>query len=157
MEVKTPADLLRTPVDMFRRPKRHEGVVAPGRPDASYRAFELLYVCFIVTPFITGLGKLAGAIANWADFVHPSLAGPDQVLGFVKGLGVLELALALVVALHPRIGGFAVAAWLGAGIINLLAIPGHYGIALACFALGLCAIGMSFLAKDYQRGTTENR
>lgn len=153
MPITHPRDVLRTPVDVFSTPKRHEGVVAEGRPDPSYRAFELLYAAMAATPFIAGLGKIAGAMVLWEGYVHPSLVRGlgENLTPFIRTLGVAEVALALGVALMPRWGGYAVAAWLGLGIANFLLTPGHFGIALACAALAAAAVALSWLAKDFGR------
>ena len=57
----------------------------------------------------------------------------------------------MVVAIHPRLGGPVVAAWLFGIIVNLLLIPGFYDVALRDVGLFLAAIALSRLATTYDR------
>jgi hypothetical protein len=57
-----------------------------------------------------------------------------------------------VVALRPRFGGYLVAAWLGAIIINLLTLPGYFDVALRDFGLALGALALARLATVFSRG-----
>lgn len=45
-------------------------------------------------------------------------------------VGVIEICAGVAVALQPRYAAYAVAAWLGGIIIDLLAYSGYYDIAL---------------------------
>jgi hypothetical protein len=45
-------------------------------------------------------------------------------------VGVTEIIAGVVVAIHPRLGGPVVAAWLLGIIVNLPLIPGFYDVAL---------------------------
>jgi hypothetical protein len=49
----------------------------------------------------------------------------------------------------PRIGGYVVAAWLWAIIVNLLMMGEYYDIALRDFGLSLGAIALARLAIDF--------
>jgi hypothetical protein len=51
------------------------------------------------------------------------------------------------VAIAPRFGGYLVAAWLWAIIVNLLSIPGYFDIALRDFGLSLAALALAQLAE----------
>jgi hypothetical protein len=68
---------------------------------------------------------------------------------FMKAVGVIEIAAAVIVLVKPRYGAFIVAFWLWGIIINLLTIPGFYDIALRDFGLSLGALALGFLAKEY--------
>jgi hypothetical protein len=61
----------------------------------------------------------------------------------------MEIGTAALVAVKPRIGGIVVAAWLGAIILNLLALGGYYDIALRDLGLALGALALSRLAVVY--------
>jgi hypothetical protein len=52
----------------------------------------------------------------------------------------IEIIAGVVVAIHPRLGGPVVAAWLVGIIVNLLLIPGFYDVALRDFGLFLAAL-----------------
>ncbi|MDQ1483488.1 MAG: hypothetical protein QOF35_1564, partial [Actinomycetota bacterium] len=64
-------------------------------------------------------------------------------------VGVTEVSAGVVVAVHPRLGGPVVAAWLFGIIVNLLLIPGFYDVALRDFGLLLAALALSRLATKY--------
>jgi hypothetical protein len=65
------------------------------------------------------------------------------------GVGVIEVAAGLAVALRPRFGGYLVAAWLAAIITNLLLMADYYDIALRDFGLLLAALTLARLATAY--------
>jgi hypothetical protein len=52
----------------------------------------------------------------------------------------------LVVFFKPRFGGYLVAVWLWAIILNLLLIPGYFDIALRDFGLSLGALALALLS-----------
>jgi len=158
IEVDIPVEkALRTPVDVFRAPRRHEGAISNGPPDPPYRAFELLYLAYVVVPAIAGASKWVHALANWSRHLAPAVShavGTHSTL-FLDAIGVAEVALAAFVLIQPRLGGYAVAAWLALGVLNFALTPGHFGLALCLAALALGAIAMSLLAKDYGRRPQE--
>jgi hypothetical protein len=53
----------------------------------------------------------------------------------------------LVVFFKPRFGGYLVAVWLWAIILNLLLIPGFYDVALRDFGLSLGALALARLSE----------
>jgi hypothetical protein len=55
----------------------------------------------------------------------------------------------VLVALRPRIGGYVVAVWLWAIIVNLLVAGDFYDIALRDFGLSLGALALALLAEAY--------
>ena len=64
-------------------------------------------------------------------------------------VGVVEIAAGVLVAVRPRIGGYVVAAWLWAIILNLLVAGDFYDIALRDFGLSLGALALGRLAEAY--------
>lgn len=141
--------VMTTPAEIFRTTRRHEGKIAVGRADKSYRAFELLYASYILLPVVAGLGKMMGLFANWENYLAPIFGLGAVAPTFIKGLGVFEIALGIFVAAVPRWGGRAAAAWLFLGAINLLLIPGNYGVALCLVTLSVGAMAMAFLAEEF--------
>jgi hypothetical protein len=143
---------LMTPMKVFRTPQRHVGPVAPGKPDHAYRAYELLYLCFIVAPIAAGVDKFFNYLTEWSNYLAPSvekLLGPSDL--FMKGVGLVEIAAGLLVLVKPRAGALVVTAWLWGIIVNLLLLPGYYDIALRDFGLSLAALALYHLAAEYQR------
>lgn len=117
----------------------------------AYQAFRILYVGFIAAPLIAGLDKFLHYLTNWNQYLAPVVARnlPVTPETFMRGVGVVEIVAALLVAIKPRLGGYVVAAWLGGIIVNLLMIPGYYDVALRDFGLMLGAIAMARLARHF--------
>jgi hypothetical protein len=90
-------------------------------------------------------------MVNWDKYLAPALSNPLPFTPhqLMYAVGVIEIIAGLVVAIHPRLGGPVVAAWLVGIIINLLLIPGFYDVALRDFGLFLAAIALSRLATKY--------
>jgi len=114
------------------------------------RAYQILYVGFIVLPIVAGADKFLHLLVNWNDYLAPFVAG---MLGgtagyFMYAVGVVEIVAGLVVATVPRFGGYLVALWLWGIIANLLLIPGYFDIALRDFGLSLGALALAQLADE---------
>jgi hypothetical protein len=117
----------------------------------AYQAYRILYVGFIVAPFLAGLDKFTHVLTNWDKYLAPVVAGLLPVSGhtFMLLVGVVEMAAAVLVAVRPRIGGYVVAAWFIGIIINLLLIPGYLDIALRDFGLALGGLALARLSEEF--------
>ena len=126
----------------------HRAVPSRG----AHRAFLLLRTSFTVAPILFGLDKFTNLLVDWPRYLAPWIngivPGPAQEAMYV--VGVIEVMAGIAVALVPRFGGWLVAGWLAAIIINLLSIPGFYDIALRDFGLFVAAVALALLAA--QRG-----
>jgi hypothetical protein len=122
---------------------------AEVEPAAGTRqAFRLLHAAFVLAPLVAGFDKFTHLLTNWNQYLAPSVArlspiGPQALMQLV---GAVEILVAALVLVKPRVGGIVVAAWLGAIIFNLLALGGYYDIALRDFGLALAALALSKLA-----------
>lgn len=114
-----------------------------------YRAYRLLQIGFIVAPLVAGLDKFFNFLVNWSQYLSPMLANTIPADTFMKVVGVVEIVAALLVYFKPRIGGYVVAAWLWAIILNLLTIGGYYDIALRDLGLSFGALALAFLSEEY--------
>jgi len=117
------------------------------------QAHRLLHVGFVVAPLLAGFDKFTHLLTNWNQYLAPSVArispiGPHALMQVV---GVVEIGAAALVAVRPRIGGYVVAGWLAAIILNLLALGGYYDIALRDFGLALGALALARLSAVYDR------
>ena len=141
-----------------RRAERPEVVAAPPGPGPApattpgWAAFQILRVAFVALPLLAGIDKFFAVLGPWREYLAPDV--PD-LLGVaprsvMHAAGVLEIVLGLVVALRPRLGGWLVAAWLWVIVLNLLAGPGHYDIALRDIALSLGAVALARLAAQFE-------
>jgi len=66
-------------------------------------------------------------------------------------VGVLELIAGLIVAFAPRVGAWIVFGWQWAIILNLVAYPSWYDIALRDFGLALGAAAFARLSRDFSK------
>ncbi len=124
---------------------------ARGWRDARYQAFLLLRMAFTAAPIAFGLDKFFNVMVDWPTYLAPWIndiaPGSGQDLMYV--VGGVEILAGVIVALKPRYGGYVVAAWLAAIIVNLLTLSGYYDIALRDFGLMLAALTLARLASVY--------
>ena len=91
-------------------------------PDRARQAFRILQVGFVVAPILAGLDKFFEVLVDWDRYLAPVATDVLPVSGhsFMLAVGVIEIAAGVLVAFRPRIGGYVVAVWLWAIILNLL-------------------------------------
>lgn len=119
-----------------------------GLADPVNQAFLLLRAGFTIAPILFGLDKFAGVLADWPTYLW---SGVDRLLPgtaneAMLAVGVIEVLAGVLVAVRPRIGGYVVAAWLAAIIVNLLLVGDFYDIALRDVGLLLGALALARLA-----------
>ena len=134
--------------------RAEEGLVAHIRSaDPAEQAFMVLRAAFTVAPILFGLDKFFHLMVNWDRYLAPVLSAPFPFTPhqLMYAVGVTEIIAGVVVAIHPRLGGPVVTAWLFGIIVNLLLIPGFYDVALRDFGLFLAAIALSRLATTYDQ------
>jgi hypothetical protein len=121
--------------------------------DPSRQAFRILQLGFVVAPILAGIDKFLNLLANWEGYVAPAFASmlPLSASAFMKVVGIVEVIAGLLVAVRPRIGGYVVAGWLVAIIINLVARGGVLDIALRDVGLCLGAIALARLSAIHDR------
>ncbi len=119
--------------------------------DARYQAYALMRVAFTVAPIAFGLDKFFNVMVDWPNYLAPWINDivPGSGQDFMYVVGAVEILAGMIVALKPRYGGYVVAAWLGAIIINLLSFSGFYDVALRDFGLMLAALTLARLASVY--------
>ena len=129
-----------------------------GRPTAAtpardlsqpgVQAFWLLRLGFAVAPILFGLDKFAHVLVDWDIYLAPEFTDlfNAEAHTLMYLVGAVEILAGLVVLLKPRFGGYLVAAWLGAIIVNLLLQADFYDIALRDFGLLLGALTLARLA-----------
>jgi hypothetical protein len=124
-------------------------IVTNTRP--AYQAYQLLYLGFIVAPLIAGLDKFTHLLTDWDKYLAPVVADllPLPTHSFMLLVGVVEIAVAALVALRPQIGAYVVAAWLAGIVINLLLIPAYLDVALRDFGLMLGALALGQLSQEF--------
>jgi hypothetical protein len=119
--------------------------------DPAYQAFTLLRVGFTVAPILFGLDKFLDWLVDWRIYLAPEINDliPGNAHQAMLIVGVVEIVAGLVVAVRPRFGGYLVAAWLAAIIVNLLLQADFYDVALRDFGLLIGALALARLATAY--------
>ena len=122
------------------------------RAEPAYQAFLLLRSGFTIAPILFGLDKFAGVMADWSTYLAPAIDRLVPGSGHANMLvvGVIEIVAGLVVAIRPRFGGWLVAAWLAAIIVDLVLLGGHLDIALRDFGLLIGAVALARLASAFR-------
>jgi len=120
-------------------------------PDRARQAFRILQVGFVVAPILAGLDKFFEVLVDWDRYLAPVATDVLPVSGhsFMLAVGVIEIAAGVLVAFRPRIGGYVVAVWLWAIIINLLILGDYFDVALRDFGLSLGALALARLAEAF--------
>lgn len=143
-------------------------VTTPGRPafgaaatdgghaawgDPRRQAFALLRAAFVAAPIAFGLDKFFNVMADWPLYLAPWIDDivPGTAQELMYAVGAIEIVAGLAVLAAPRLGGYLVAAWLAAIIVNLLTASGFYDIALRDFGLLLAALALARLAAGHDR------
>jgi len=126
-------------------------IAETSRDNPAYQAFWLLRLGFTVAPILFGLDKFAHVLVNWDRYLAPWIDRlvPGTAHEAMYAVGVIEIIAGLIVFIRPRFGGYLVAAWLAAIIVNLLTFPGFYDIALRDFGLLLGALTLARLATAF--------
>jgi len=98
-----------------------------GHVDAARQAYVGLWETFLVTTFIFGIDKFVGFlgtnygayVAGWVHRILPGAASTEMMV-----LGVIEVLLAIAVALAPRMGGDLLALYLVLAACSVFTIGG---------------------------------
>jgi hypothetical protein len=120
-------------------------------PDRARQAFRILRVGFVVASILAGLDKFFDVLVDWDRYLAPVVTDvlPVSAHTIMMVVGVIEIAAGVLVALRPRIGGYVVAVWLWAIIVNLLVLGDYFDIALRDFGLSLGALALARLAEAF--------
>ena len=117
----------------------------------AHDAFRLLKFGFVVAPILAGADKFFNILTQWPKFLAPLIANRVPAETFMRAVGVIEVAAGLLVLFRPKLGGYVVAAWLFFIIVDLLAIPGYYDVALRDLGLMLAALALARLSTLFSK------
>jgi hypothetical protein len=122
------------------------------RDDGSRDARLLLRLVYVVVPLIAGLDKFFHKLAHWNQYLAPLIGSTLARCGissrtFFMIAGGIEIALSLLVAVKPRVGGVAVAIWLAVVITNLMLLHAFMDVALRDFGLCVGALALARLSR----------
>ena len=127
------------------------GTARPRLDNPAFQAFWLLRIGLTAAPILFGLDKFAHVLVDWDKYLAPEFvdlfnADAHTLMYFV---GAIEIVAGLVVLLQPRFGGYLVAAWLTAIIVNLLMMADFHDVALRDLGLALAALTLARLAAAF--------
>jgi hypothetical protein len=115
------------------------------------QAFQILRFGFTVAPILAGADKFLHLLVDWDKYLPPVV---NNLVGghghqLMLAVGVIEIVAGIGVFLKPRIFAYVVAAWLLVIILNLLAIPGYFDVALRDLGLMLAALALGKLSQNF--------
>jgi hypothetical protein len=115
------------------------------------QAFSILWFAFTLAPIIAGLDKFTHLLVDWDKYL-PAIT--NRLVGghghqLMLAVGVIEIIAGIGVAIKPKIFAYVVALWLLLIILNLLAIPGYFDIALRDLGLLLGALALGRLSQKF--------
>jgi hypothetical protein len=115
--------------------------IQDSRVSSSYWALRTTYV---LVPLLAGLDKFANLLTYWPQYLSAAFTRllPLSPIGFMRIVGVVEIAAALLVLLKPRIGAYVVMAWLICIAINLASM-GSFDIAVRDLAMAVGAFALA--------------
>ena len=124
------------------------GVLAPDTTSPAYQAYLALRSAFVVAPILFGADKFFNAMTNWEQYLAPAIPKAIGVTPelFMRGVGVVEIAAGVLVAIVPRYAGYIVMLWLWLIIANLFMRGEYWDIALRDFGLSIGALALARLA-----------
>ena len=130
-----------------------EMTVTADLADPAYQAYLLLRNAFSITLILAGADKFLNAMIDWVQYLAPAIPKtfgvPPEI--FLRGVGVVEIALGISLAFVPRRAAYWVVGWFALIIVDLLAVGTHYDVALRDLALLLGALALARLATGVHR------
>jgi len=109
-----------------------------------------LRLAYGLVPFLAGLDKFMGILADWKRYVSPMLASilPVGVETFMHMVGIVEIVVGLAVLFGlARLGGLVVVGWLSVISVNV-ALAGYLDIAVRDLVMAVGAYTLSMIAAE---------
>jgi len=112
------------------------------------QVINLLKYCFVIVPIVVGADKFTNILANWEQYLNPTLADllPFSGSVFMKIVGVIEIIAGIIVLKKPEIGGYIVSAWLCLIALTLLIGFRYPDIAVRDLVMAASAFSMAKLS-----------
>jgi uncharacterized membrane protein YphA (DoxX/SURF4 family) len=130
-----------------------EMTITADLADPAYQAYLLLRNAFTIAFILAGADKFLNAMIDWVQYLAPVIPRTFGVAPeiFLRGVGVVEIGLGVLVAFVPRRAAYWVSGWLALIILNSLLAGTHFDVALRDFALLLGAMALGRLASGVHR------
>jgi uncharacterized membrane protein YphA (DoxX/SURF4 family) len=121
--------------------------------DPAYQAYLLLRNAFTIMLILAGADKFLNAMIDWVQYLAPVIPRAVGVAPeiFLRGVGIVEIGLGILIAFVPRRAAYWAAGWLGLIVVNSLMAGTHFDVALRDFALVLGALALGRLASGVHR------
>ncbi|MBI1768238.1 MAG: hypothetical protein HYR67_07680 [Bacteroidetes bacterium] len=99
-----------------------------------------------IVPIVAGADKFTNLLANWPEYLNPTLAGllPFSGNTFMMIVGVIEIVAGILVLVRPKYGALVVSAWLVLIALTLLASGRFLDVAVRDVVI---AVGAFMLVK----------
>ena len=122
------------------------------------RPYQALRLTYFLVPLLAGLDKFANLLTFWPHYLSHTFGRmiPLSPLGFMRLVGLVEIAAALIVLFRPRVGAYIVMAWLICIAINLLSF-GMFDIAVRDLAMAVGAYALAQLSTAHAGVTVRAR
>jgi uncharacterized membrane protein YphA (DoxX/SURF4 family) len=126
--------------------------------DPAYQAYLLLRNALTILLILAGADKFWNAMIDWVQYLAPviprTVGIPPEI--FLRGVGIVEIALGILIALFPRRAAYWAAGWLGLIVMNSVMAGTHFDVALRDLALVLGALALGRLASGVHRWHQEH-
>jgi uncharacterized membrane protein YphA (DoxX/SURF4 family) len=128
-------------------------VITADLADPAYQAYLLLRNAFTIALVLAGADKFLNAMIDWVQYLAPviprTVGIPPEI--FLRGVGIVEIGLGILIAFVPRRAAYWAAGWLGLIVMNSVMAGTHFDVALRDFALLLGALALGRLASGVHR------
>jgi hypothetical protein len=115
------------------------------------RIYQILRLMFVLIPLVAGVDKFYYAITDWDRYVPTLLTSMHiEAHPIMVFAGLIEIAVALLVAFKPRVGALAMIGMLGGIMLDLLAIPRQLHIILLNCCLCVSSLCLFLLASKQE-------
>ena len=123
----------------------------------SYRAYQILRVCFTAILAVAGFDKFFHILVNWDQYLPPVF---NRITGgrgheLMLAVGVVEMIVGLGVWFKPKVFAYIVATWLILIIVNLIIVSSYFDIVLRDLGLALGAIVLGQLSEAFSKQAVE--
>ena len=120
--------------------------------DAVRLAYLVLYITFIALPVIAGLDAFFNILVSWDRYVAPFFPSIINVTPelFIKGVGILEIIIGLLITFQPRWGGYVLMVWFWLVVVNCIILGNYYDITIDIFALSMAALALAKLGEAFE-------
>jgi hypothetical protein len=115
------------------------------------RIYQMLRLMFVLIPLVAGADKFFYSITDWDRYV-PTLLTSMHIDAHTLMIfaGSIEIVVALLIAIKPRIGALAMIGMLAGIMLDLLAIPRQLHIILLDCCLCVSSLCLFLLASKHE-------